>query len=112
MPEQETIHTVILISATTEWRVVRAYYPDAELQLSPYGDWFVIPLEVNGQEEPVIFFTAGGAKSPQRPRPSTSSIAGRPPCSSIWARVVALRERSPGARSCSSSAQLSTISSR
>jgi adenosylhomocysteine nucleosidase len=62
MHEQETIHTVVLISATTEWRVVRASYPEEELHLSPCGDWFVITLEVGGQAEPVIFFHGGWGK--------------------------------------------------
>ena len=62
MPEQETIHTVVLISATTEWRVVRSYYPEAELHLSPFGDWFIIPLEVGGQADSVIFFHGGWGK--------------------------------------------------
>jgi adenosylhomocysteine nucleosidase len=62
MPKQETIRTVVLISATTEWRVVRAYYPEAELHLSPFGDWFIIPLEVGGQADSVIFYHGGWGK--------------------------------------------------
>src|SRR5215467_9973850 len=62
MPEQETIHTIVLISATTEWRVVRSYYLEPELHRSPCGDWFVVTLEVGGQAEPVIFFHGGWGK--------------------------------------------------
>jgi adenosylhomocysteine nucleosidase len=31
---------VILISADAEWSVVKKHYPDAILQLSPFGEWF------------------------------------------------------------------------
>ena len=62
MSEQGTMHTVILISATTEWRVVRSYYPEPELHLSPLGDWFVVTLEVGEQAEPVLFFHGGWGK--------------------------------------------------
>jgi adenosylhomocysteine nucleosidase len=60
--EQDTMHAVVLISAATEWRVVRSYYPEPELHPSPFGDWFVITLEVGEQAEPVIFFHGGWGK--------------------------------------------------
>ena len=62
MAEQDTMHAVVLISAPTEWRVVRSYYPEPELHPSPFGDWFVVTLEVGEQAEPVIFFHGGWGK--------------------------------------------------
>jgi adenosylhomocysteine nucleosidase len=63
MPKQgTTVHTVVLISATTEWRVVRSHYPEPELHLSPFGDWFIVTLEVAEQAEPVIFLHGGWGK--------------------------------------------------
>jgi adenosylhomocysteine nucleosidase len=62
MPEQDTIHTVVLISATTEWRVVRSHYPEPELHLSPFGNRFVVTLDVGEQAEPVMFFHGGWGK--------------------------------------------------
>jgi adenosylhomocysteine nucleosidase len=54
--------TVVLISATTEWQTVRACYPAAALQESPFGAWFTWPLRVTGAEQPVIFLHGGWGK--------------------------------------------------
>lgn len=62
MPKQGTMHTVVLISANTEWRVVRSHYPEPELHPSPFGDWFIVTLAVGEQAEPVIFFHGGWGK--------------------------------------------------
>ena len=64
-------YVVVAISANAEWRVVRAYYSDREIQKSPFGEWFEI--ELGGR--PVIFLHGGWAKSrlhPQRSMPWTT----------------------------------------
>jgi adenosylhomocysteine nucleosidase len=62
MPEQAPAHTIVLIAANTEWRVVRSQYPEPQLHSSPFGDWFVVTLDVGDQAEPVIFFHGGWGK--------------------------------------------------
>ena len=62
MPTKATMPTVVLISAKTEWRVVRSHYPEQELHSSACGNWFIVTLEVGGQAEPVIFFHGGWGK--------------------------------------------------
>lgn len=31
---------LVLISANTEWRAIKGMFPQAEIQLSPFGEWF------------------------------------------------------------------------
>ncbi len=62
MLEQNTIRTIVLISANTEWRVIRSYYSEPELHRSPFGDWFIVSLVVGERAEPVIFFHGGWGK--------------------------------------------------
>jgi adenosylhomocysteine nucleosidase len=54
--------TIVLISANTEWRILRTFFPDEALQPSPLGEWFTLDLLINGQTEPVIFFHGGWGK--------------------------------------------------
>lgn len=49
---------VVAISAGAEWRVVRAVYPQAEIQHSPYGEWF--SLWIQGTQ--VVFLQGGWGK--------------------------------------------------
>ena len=59
---------VVLISAAVEWRTVRALFCDANIQRSPYGEWFY--TQINSPEEntiesrkySVIFFQGGWGK--------------------------------------------------
>ena len=53
---------VVMISATVEWRVLRTFYPDAQTLPSPFGEWFVIDLEMGERVEPVLFFHGGWGK--------------------------------------------------
>ncbi len=46
---------VVMISADAEWRCVRAFYPEAEAQPSPLGEW----LERQVQGRPAVFFHGG-----------------------------------------------------
>lgn len=54
--------TVVLISANAEWRAVRACYPAAKPQESPFGEWFILSLKVAGAEQPVVFLHGGWGK--------------------------------------------------
>lgn len=53
---------VVVISANAEWQVVRESFPDADLRPSPFGQWFVVDLDVGGDTEPVLFFHGGWGK--------------------------------------------------
>ena len=61
---------VILISANAEWQPVRARYPDATIEPTPYGESFtaLLPPAVGGRRSPtsgpsaVIFFHGGWGK--------------------------------------------------
>lgn len=35
-----SVDAVVAISANAEWRVVRSFYPDVQVQTSPFGEWF------------------------------------------------------------------------
>ncbi len=58
----ENVCAVVLISAGTEWRVLRALLPAVEPQRSPYGAWFTTTVAVRGVAEPVIFLHGGWGK--------------------------------------------------
>ena len=52
----------VLISANTEWRVIGAIFAAAEPQPSPWGEWFVVDLDIGERSEPVLFFHGGWGK--------------------------------------------------
>jgi adenosylhomocysteine nucleosidase len=47
-----------VVSANAEWRVVRAVYPAALIDHSPYGEWFEETID----QQQVIFFQGGWGK--------------------------------------------------
>ncbi len=49
---------VVLISAGAEWRVVRDFYPDVRVQISPFGEFF----EYSGAGRPLVFLHGGWGK--------------------------------------------------
>lgn len=53
---------VVLISANIEWRAIRELFPDVNPDLSPYGEWFITNLLVDGAELPVVFLHGGWGK--------------------------------------------------
>lgn len=57
-----TVQVVVLVSAKTEWQVVRGRFPDAKPESSPFGEWFVTELDIAGSVEPVCFFNGGWGK--------------------------------------------------
>lgn len=58
MPETNPPFAVILISANSEWRVVRDFYPGAKIETTPYGESFQMPL--GGRQ--VVFLQGGWGK--------------------------------------------------
>jgi len=62
---------LILISADAEWRGIRKLFPEADYEVSPYGEWFVSDLTEAAYGDiarssavtiPVIFFHGGWGK--------------------------------------------------
>jgi adenosylhomocysteine nucleosidase len=61
MPPPKT-SIVVLVSANTEWRVVRTIYAESEAHPSPLGEWFMVDVAVAEQRVPVLFFHGGWGK--------------------------------------------------
>jgi len=55
-------NVAVIISANTEWQVVRTIYAKSEFQQSPLGEWFVVDLTVGTKSEQVVFFHGGWGK--------------------------------------------------
>lgn len=53
--------TVVIISADAEWRPVRASYPDAPVQTTPFGETFLADIDADGGQT-VRFFHGGWGK--------------------------------------------------
>jgi len=62
MPGLPEPKIVVIISANTEWRVVRTLFRDTQPHPSPLGDWFVIDLDTGTHSERVLFFHGGWGK--------------------------------------------------
>jgi len=56
------INIVVIISANAEWQPIRELFTNADIQNSPFGEWFTVELEVEGKKEQVIFFHGGWGK--------------------------------------------------
>lgn len=52
----------VLISADTEWLVIRGHFAACDPEESPFGHWFVAELDVGERLEPVLFFHGGWGK--------------------------------------------------
>jgi adenosylhomocysteine nucleosidase len=53
---------VVLISAGTEWRLVRSLFPAAEPSVTPHGEWFATTLPAAQAAIPVVFMHGGWGK--------------------------------------------------
>jgi adenosylhomocysteine nucleosidase len=53
---------VVIVSANMEWRVVKAVYPDARLERTPWGEAFEHSIDVGGRPTRVVFFHGGWGK--------------------------------------------------
>jgi adenosylhomocysteine nucleosidase len=62
MSTNAQINVVIIISANIEWQVLLGFFPQAEIQQSPLGQWFTHQLELPDSVEPVVFFHGGWGK--------------------------------------------------
>ncbi len=62
MHKEAPMQVVVLISAEQEWTVVRAQFPEAAPQPSPYGEWIAVPLAGREAEPPVVFLHGGWGK--------------------------------------------------
>ena len=52
------MNIVVIISAYAEWRVVKEFYPNLEIQMSPYGEFANLTFDFR----PVTFFHGGWGK--------------------------------------------------
>jgi adenosylhomocysteine nucleosidase len=53
---------VVVISADAEWRPFRGLFPDARIERSPFGEYFIHNLEVGDGVERVVFLQGGWGK--------------------------------------------------
>ena len=53
---------VVLVSASSEWRAVRTFFPASAPQSSPFGEWLAVSLEVAGRAAPIVFVQGGWGK--------------------------------------------------
>lgn len=53
---------VVLISANSEWRVMRELFPSVAIQSSPYGEWFQSRLPSLERQGEVVFLQGGWGK--------------------------------------------------
>ncbi len=53
---------VVLVSADAEWAIVRAHYPEARYQTSPWGEYFLTAFSVSGAARDVVFLHGGWGK--------------------------------------------------
>jgi adenosylhomocysteine nucleosidase len=62
MAEHNSPDAVVIISAGIEWQALLELLPQAGLQSSPFGQWFVLELDVAGRSKTVVFFHGGWGK--------------------------------------------------
>jgi adenosylhomocysteine nucleosidase len=61
-PAAASPKAVVIVSANMEWRVVKAVYPDARFEQTPWGEAFERSLDVGGRPARVVFFHGGWGK--------------------------------------------------
>jgi adenosylhomocysteine nucleosidase len=61
-PREGSGLVVVVVSANAEWTVVKAAYPKAEYQRSPWGEFFETTIRAAGLERPVVFVHGGWGK--------------------------------------------------
>jgi adenosylhomocysteine nucleosidase len=54
--------TVVVISANAEWHPFRVLFPEARIEQSPFGEYFVHDLDVGDGVEKVVFLHGGWGK--------------------------------------------------
>jgi len=58
----DAVDAAVIVSAGTEWRVVREVFPEWRVETSPMGDWFETDVPVAGQARRLVFFHGGWGK--------------------------------------------------
>lgn len=53
---------VVIVSANAEWKIVKAVYPDARYEPTPWGETFEKAFDVAGRTERVVFLHGGWGK--------------------------------------------------
>jgi adenosylhomocysteine nucleosidase len=59
---EKTPSTAVVVSANAEWRPFRGLFPEAQVERSPFGEYFIEDLEVGGAVEKVVFLHGGWGK--------------------------------------------------
>lgn len=59
---EERVRVAVIVSASQEWDAVVAFKGYNGLHTSPYGAWFVTPVDVAGRAEDVVFCHGGWGK--------------------------------------------------
>jgi len=64
MPEAVEAKVVVLISADAEWKAIRKLFPEAQVQASPFGQWFLDWVEGKASKVSTLvrFFQGGWGK--------------------------------------------------
>lgn len=55
-------HAVVIVSANMEWKVVKALFPEARMDQTPWGESFERTFEVGGKPMRVVVFHGGWGK--------------------------------------------------
>lgn len=58
----QAANVVVLVSARTEWAVVRRIYADITPERSPYGEWFQAGMQIGDKLVQVVFLHGGWGK--------------------------------------------------
>jgi adenosylhomocysteine nucleosidase len=58
--DQASPRVVVLISASAEWKLIAAQFPDEPLHETPFGPW--LSRRLGARSEPVVFFHGGYGK--------------------------------------------------
>jgi adenosylhomocysteine nucleosidase len=63
LPEFPPGKVLVLISANIEWRAIRRLFRGLSVHSSPYGEWFIEEIRLDGSESlPLVFFHGGWGK--------------------------------------------------
>jgi adenosylhomocysteine nucleosidase len=57
-----TPHAVVIVSANTEWKVVKAIFPEARTEPTPWGESFEHVFDITGKPTRVVIFHGGWGK--------------------------------------------------
>ncbi|MBN2500752.1 MAG: hypothetical protein JXB38_08250 [Anaerolineales bacterium] len=58
----ERVNIVVLVCANSEWHAVKDYFPAAQVQTAPAGEYLQQTIRVNGEDVPLVFLQTGWGK--------------------------------------------------